>query len=185
MNEASDHRLIYQCLDGDVNAYETLVERYQRTVFNVAYRMTQNQNNAEEITQAIFVKAYEKLDTFNYKYKFFSWIYKMTVNETLNFVKRNSRQESLDVSAVNMASSENPEKALDAAERSAHIQHALGQLHLDHRTVLVLKYFTELSYSEMSEILQIPEKTVKSRLYSARIQLKDVLVNQGWAYNGG
>ena len=184
MNDVSDHKLVYQCLEGDVNAYEALVDRYQKTVYNVAYRMTQNPNNAEEITQSVFVKAYEKLDSFNYRYKFFSWIYKMTVNETLNFIKRNNRQESLETSAVRMVSADSPELTLDKNERSAHIHHALGQLNHDHRTVIVLKYFTGLSYLEISEVLKIPEKTVKSRLYSARIELKDVLVNQGWAYNG-
>jgi RNA polymerase sigma-70 factor (ECF subfamily) len=88
--------LVRQCLEGDREVFGTLMGRYQKAVFNVALRMTRSYQEAQDITQAIFIQAYEKLGEYDARHKFFSWIYRMAVNESLNFIKRSRRFEGLD-----------------------------------------------------------------------------------------
>ena len=87
MVDDQDQALVRQCLDGHTRAFEALVDRYQKPLFNVALRMLDDAQDAEDITQTVFIKAFEKLATYDDRYKFFSWIYKMTVNEALNFTR--------------------------------------------------------------------------------------------------
>ena len=85
--ESDDILLVQQCLNGNTKAYEIIVEKYYKIIFRMAFRVLKNDDDAEEITQIVFVKAYENLSSYNSKYKFFSWLYKITVNESLNFIK--------------------------------------------------------------------------------------------------
>jgi len=87
MMEIDDKQIIQQCLNGNKDAFEMLVEKYFKVIFNIVYRMTGNTDDAEDITQTVFIKVYDKLENFNPKYKFFSWLYRIVINETLNFLK--------------------------------------------------------------------------------------------------
>jgi RNA polymerase sigma-70 factor (ECF subfamily) len=175
--EPNDRELVKRCLEGSERAFETLVDRYQKVVFNVAYRMVNDYDTAEDITQSVFVKGFEKMNTFNPKYRFFSWLYRITVNETLNYIKRMKRLEELSPNIESTAKS--PEREYHERELGSKIQSALMELDPKYRIVLVLKHFRECSYKEMSETLEIPEKKVKSRLFTARQLLRPVLVKRG------
>ena len=96
MIEQNDRECIRHCLQGDVEAFAILIDRYQRQMFNIAYGMTHNYEDAQDITQSVFIKVYEKLRLYKTKYKFFSWLYRITVNETLNFIKKNKQTEELN-----------------------------------------------------------------------------------------
>lgn len=175
--DASDKELVARCLAGEVNAFEGLVDRYQGVVYNLAVRMVHRRDDAVEVAQSAFVKAYEKLDTFNPAYKFFSWLYRIAVNEALGHLQRRRGHGELDAELP--APEADPGGALFANEQSHALQGGIAALTPDYRTVLVLKHFQDLSYAEIAEIVGIPEKTVKSRLYSARQLLKDILVRDG------
>jgi RNA polymerase sigma-70 factor (ECF subfamily) len=172
-----DSTLVRRAIEGDERAFEEIVRRYERTIYNVAYRMVKSHDDAMDIAQTVFIKAYKNLTSFKPEYKLFSWLYRITVNETINYIKRERRTVSLDCDLV--SDRRNPGDDLLRLELGERIQNALMELKLDHRIVVVLKYFLELSYSEISEIVGIPEKTVKSRLFTAREKLRDVLVRQG------
>jgi RNA polymerase sigma-70 factor (ECF subfamily) len=174
-----DASLVARCREGSTEAFATLVERYERVVFNLALRMVRDRDDAADITQNVFILAYERLDSYDPAYRFFSWLYRIAVNQALNFLHRRRRTEPLDVEAPDGGAAADAECVQN--EMSAHIRRALGGLVIEHRVVLVLRHFLLLSYAEIAAILEIPEKTVKSRLYTARQLLKEALVKQGYA----
>ena len=175
--EPSDKELVRRCLDGSEEAFETLVDRYQKVVFNVAYRMLNDYDAAEDITQSVFIKGFEKMKTFNPKYKFFSWLYRIAVNETLNYINRSKRFEGLSPNMISDRKS--PERSFREAELKEKMQEALMELESKYRIVLILKHFRGCSYKDMSAALKITEKKVKSRLFTARQLLRLVLVKRG------
>lgn len=178
MSEDRDIALLNDCKRGDRQALESLVRRYERPVFNAAFRMLGNPDEAADVTQTVFLKAFENLDRFNPKYKFFSWIYRIAVNESINQLKRRGRTEPL-VDTTLVAQTKSPDELLESGRIGKEIQAVLMAIQEDHRAVIVLRHFSECSYRQISEILQIPEKTVKSRLFSARKQMKLRLKENG------
>ena len=167
-----DARWVVQCLRGDAEAFNPLVRKYQRVLFTVARRLVGDREDALDVTQNAFARAYEKLDTYDPQRRFFSWIYRIAVNESLNLRRARKSSEPLNDT---VAAEGGATEAAEASERRAGIDAALGQLTLEYREVVVMKYFAELSYEEIGEALGIPEKTVKSRLFSARQRLAILL----------
>jgi RNA polymerase sigma-70 factor (ECF subfamily) len=176
--DENDAELVRRCLAGDPEAFRPLVEKYQRVLYNVAYRMVHDREDARDLAQGAFVKAYEKLGSYDPAYQFFSWIYRILVNDTLNFLKRNRPYQSLDP-VWDTAAPGGPREELEARELGRTVRAALMALSVDYREVVVLRHFAELSYGEMSVALAIPEKTVKSRLYTARQRLAEILGGGG------
>jgi len=173
----SDVDIVQQCLNGHQNAYACIVKRYEKTIFNVAFRMLNDYEDAGEITQSVFVKAYENLHTFNKRYKFFSWLYRIAVNESLNFLNHRKHADEVDESILSQ--DKTPDESYNNVEISEKIQNAIMHLNLEYRVVIVLNHFQDLSYKEISYVLDVPEKTVKSRLYTARHLLRDLLIKEG------
>ena len=168
-----DRALVRRYLDGERAAGEELVNRFHRSVYNVALRMLGNVQDAEDVTQTVFGNAFSALDTYDPKYRFFSWIYRMAVNESLNTLKRRREVVSLDGTFEVAADSSESENAA-AAEES--ISRALLDLKPDDRAVVVLRHFVSFSYEEISDVLDVPVKTVKSRLFTARERLRQSLL---------
>ncbi len=177
MNKHNDSELVKQCLDGDMKAFEEIVKKYQKPVFNTALRMTNNRKDAEDITQSAFLKVYENLESFNPDYKFFSWLYKISYNEILSFLKRRRPFEELNNNTI--SEDNNPVEKSEKNDEAAEIKKAIMKLKPDARTVILLRHYQNMSYKEIGMILDIPEKTVKSRLYSSRQYLKEILIDKG------
>ena len=167
-----DRALVRRFLDGERAAGDELVNRYQRSVFNVALRMLGNVQDAEDVMQTTFGNAFEALDSYDPNYRFFSWIYRMTVNESLNTLKRRRNVVSLDGSFDLPATG----ASQSAAEAEDRVGKALLELKPDDRAVVVLKHFVSFSYEEISDVLDVPVKTVKSRLFTARERLRQSLL---------
>ncbi len=177
MVAGDDAVLVQQCLDGSQRAFQKLVDDHKKPIYNVALRMVNDPDDAADITQSVFVKAYINLHTFDRRYKLFSWLYRMSVNESINFLKQKRRFRSLDDDVA--SSDESADTRLDSERQSVEIQDSLMELSPDYRAVLVLRHFHDLSYQEIGRVLDVPEKTVKSRLFTARQLLKDVLLRKG------
>ncbi len=158
-----------RCLKDDRDAAGALVDRYQQRLFNVALRMLHNVQDAEDVTQTVFLNAFRQLRTYDPKYRFFSWIYRMTVNESLNVLKRRKPAVTLEEEPDILAPGAAPDRATEAEDR---VGRALMSLKPDDRAVVVLKHFVSFSYEEIAEVLGIPVKTVKSRLFTARERLR-------------
>lgn len=174
-----DAELVRECLEGDPRAFETLVRHYQQPIYNLALRMLKDPEDASDVTQTVFVKAYEKLSTYNPAHQFFSWIYRIGINESINLSKRAKRLDEYE-SGVSASLRETPEDQFGDEVLSEAIGDAISLLKVDYRMVLVLKHYHDYSYQEMGEVLGIPEKTVKSRLFTARQQLKEILEKRGY-----
>jgi RNA polymerase sigma-70 factor (ECF subfamily) len=130
-----------------------------------------------DATQSAFVKAYEKLHTFDTTYRFFSWIYRIAINEALNLTRK--RQSSAVSELDSLLGPDDPEQNTIDREAARYLYAALDGLSPEHRAVIVLKHLQGLSYRETAEILDIPEDRVKSRLFSARRKLRALLEQQG------
>ena len=170
-----DAALVERCVRGDTTAFRPLVERYQRVLFTVALRMLGDYADASDAAQNAFIHAYQKLDTWDRSHKFFSWLYRILVNECLNARRSRRRFEPLEPT---LAAGDNQHQAVEESEVRATVQAALARLPRPQREVVILRHFADLSYQEMADALGIPEKTVKSRLYSARQRLGELLL--GW-----
>jgi RNA polymerase sigma-70 factor, ECF subfamily len=172
-----DVALVARCLTGEWEAFDELVRRHERALYNGALRIVRNSDDAKDIVQGVFVKVYEKLPSYDPKHKFFSWIYRMMVNASLNWIEARRHQTGLDPEWPSGA--ESPEDRFLRGEESRQIEMALEKLKPEHRIAVVLKYFGELSYDELAYVLDIPTKTVKSRLYEARRVLAGYMIEAG------
>ena len=177
VSDEQDITIVQRCLAGDTEAFARIIERYQRVVYNTSLRMVRDSDDARELTQRVFVKAFENLKSFNSQYKFYSWLYRICVNETLNYCKNRGRFESLEESmtATDIAADQLAENNL----LHSTIQDALMRLTPEYRMVLVLRHYHDLSYQEIASVLEVPEKTVKSRLFTARQEMRDLLQRKG------
>lgn len=171
--DADDLALVARCRAGETAAFEALVGRYQRVLFTVAFRMLGNRDAASDAAQNAFVKAYRKIETFDPTRRFFSWIYRILVNECLNARRDRPPHEPL---APDLAAVGTPADVFETAERRRGVQAAILALPMEYREVIVLRHFTELSYEEIAETLHVPAKTVKSRLHTARARLAAMLM---------
>lgn len=178
MSEDSDEALVQRCRGGDRRAFEALVVRYQRPVYNAALRMLRNPEDARDVAQVTFLKAYERLGDFNPQFRFYSWLYRIALNESINHGKRRRSHEELSGNERDAA--DGPEQALGLAQLDDALQEAIMSLSEDNRTLIVLHYVLGSSYEDMAVTLDIPAKTVKSRLFSARQQLKDSPLLAAW-----
>jgi RNA polymerase sigma-70 factor (ECF subfamily) len=165
---ADDVVLVQRCLEGDQAAYEPIVRRYQRVLFNVALRMLGDYAAADDATQNAFISAYRKLASFDPNRRFFSWIYRILVNECLNDRRSRRPFEPIWADAAMVGS---PADDLETSERRRAVQTAIRDLPPDYREVVVLRHFGGLSYDEIADAVGVPAKTVKSRLHTARERL--------------
>ena len=181
MTNQPDEYYINLILKGNVNSYTVLVERYKQMVFTLAVRMVKSKEGAEEISQDVFVKAYQNLSKFKGDSKFSTWIYKIAYYASLDAIKKNKRQilsDNIDtVKEVNLESTESVLQYLENKERTAIINKALFQLKEGERVLLTLFYFEEISIKEISKIMDLTDENVKVKLFRARKKLANVLKN--------
>jgi RNA polymerase sigma-70 factor, ECF subfamily len=178
MSDNVDAARVRECLAGNPQAFAALVEQYEKPVYNVALRMLRNSEDARDIAQTVFMKAYQNLSSYDPQYKFYSWIYRMAINESLNILRMRGR----DAGPVDERIAEDgagPSELLAGEQRRDVVLAAVDRLKPEHRAVIVLRYFVDRNYEDMGEILGIDARTVKSRLYTARQLLKDQLSARG------
>jgi RNA polymerase sigma-70 factor (ECF subfamily) len=174
MVEESDQTLVRRCREGDRDAFGLLVDKYQKAIFNAALRIVRVREDAEDVTQNAFLKAYAKLDSFDDRYRFFSWLYRIAMNEAINLASRRRRHDELPDTVS--AGSRTAHEELVRREMSHQVASAILQLHPEDRALISLKHFEQFTYKDISFILEISEKKVKSRLYTARQRLRDVML---------
>lgn len=180
--ELDDQQLVLASKGGDQDAFAQLVQRYQRRIFNLVYRMLQQYEEANEITQETFLAAWQGLPSFRGEARFATWLYRIAYNCALKQLETRKRDRALQAALQ-------AEQALDSsadrasAQIDAHEQQALVQEHLSHlpakyRIVLILRHLQDMTYEEMAEILTMPVGTIKTHLFRARNLLKERLLGQ-------
>jgi RNA polymerase sigma-70 factor, ECF subfamily len=178
VSENVDAARVRDCLAGNSAAFAGLVAEYETPVYNLALRMLRDPEEARDIAQTVFLKAWQNLSKYDPKYKFYSWIYRMAINESLNVLRARARGvEPVDERLP--TEDAGPSDLLDGDQIRDVVLDAIDRLKPEHRAVIVLKYFVERDYEDMADILGIDAKTVKSRLYTARQLLKDRLATRG------
>ena len=188
--EDDDIEFVLACRNGDAEAFEVLVERHQKKMLNIAYRMMGNYNEACDVTQEAFLAAYKSIKTFKAEARFSTWLYRIVINYSKNRLKqlRNiGQRESVSIDdsekikmegALSQSSSNdtNPGALMEKREKEIQVQKCIISLDEEYRDILVLRDIQGLPYAEIKDILRISEGTVKSRLSRARNALKDCLV---------
>lgn len=180
-NQESDRRLIELALRGGSGAYDALVTRYRDRVYSLVYHMVLNAQEAEDLAQETFVKAYRNLGKFRHESNFYTWLYRIAVNLVYTQSKKYSRRRLLFTAAVQSGDPmgarwpATPEELAQSEEAKEMILKAICQLDPRFRQVLVLKELEGLDVAEVAKILGLPEGTVKSRLFRAREDLRRLL----------
>src|SRR5438067_8212291 len=179
--EQDDLLLVAASKNGDQEAFAQLVQRYQRRVFNLVYRMLQQYEEANEITQETFLAAWQGLPSFRGDACFSTWLYRIAYNCALKQLETRKRDRALQAALHAERALESEDSQIRAdAELDAHDQQALVQEQLSHlpakyRIVLILRHLQEMTYEEMAEILKMPVGTIKTHLFRARNLLKERL----------
>lgn len=174
MSAPSDRDLIQRALRGDAEAFGELVLRYQKSVFNVCYRLLHDWAEAEDMTQDTFLRARERLQTFDMERDFGPWIRRVAANVCLNHLEAQQQTAPLDEER-DAGEHIRPERQVELRERSEQIRNALASLPVHYRVVIELRHYQELSYEEIATDLQIPLSDVKSHLFRARKLLAEKL----------
>jgi len=187
--EQLDAHVIRRFLSGDNRAYEELVYRYQRRIYNVALRFLRVPEEAEEVTQEIFVKVYKSLRNFRGDAKFSTWLHMVAINHCKNRLKYLKRRHYFDSQSVDpppadsedapqkqyVSDNPGPSEQLQSAEVQMAVRRAIDQLGDEHRQVIILRDLQGFSYEEIAEITKQAVGTVKSRIHRARLELADKL----------
>ncbi len=174
-DKAKQSKLAKLAQHGDTEAFGELVKNHQRAVFNIAYRLTYNWQEAEDVAQEAFLKAYQAMNRFDPERPFGPWIFRIATNMALNRIKRGHPEVDIDKVTVLADPSHSPDARAVAAERSTMIRVAVAALPPNYRAAIELRHFQGLSYREMSEQLGAPLSDVKSWLFRARRKLQDML----------
>lgn len=177
MIDDPDAALVRECRAGNRRAFDQLLARYERPVFNAAYRILNHREDATDVTQTVFLQAYEHFGDFDPGQRFFSWIYRIAINEAVDMA--NGRRRAEPIADELVSDRAGPDETTANGQLDAGMQSALMELTLDYRTLVVLKHVQACSYEEIAVILECPVKTVKSRLFTARQALREILLTRG------
>lgn len=184
-----DRQLVRQAQEGHLGAFDELIRRYQERVYATVYHMTSNHEDANDLTQEAFVKAYKALSSFKGDSSFFTWVYRIAVNKTINFLKqRKNRHNSMslndldfnaehDPDLVALVSEKNPRRDMGLVELQEKLNEAMQKLSETHRLVVTLHDIQGMSHEEIAQIMGCNTGTVRSRLFYARQQLQGSLAD--------
>ncbi|MEP3208788.1 MAG: sigma-70 family RNA polymerase sigma factor [Maribacter sp.] len=182
MSQKEDQHYIDAIINGDTRAFSVLVERYKHMVFTLAAKVLKNHEEAEEVAQDVFIKAYTALASFKGESKFSTWLYKIAYYRSLDYLKKHKRTVntgSIDSDTeYHLTSMEDALDGLEDKERKQTIKAAINELPHDDAVVITLHYFEELSLKEIADIMNIEPNTVKVRLFRSRKRLAVLLKNK-------
>ncbi len=189
MSDITEIDLIKKAAKGDPSAFEELMLQHQTQVYNLCYRMTGNAEDAEDMTQETFLKAWKYLEGFHMDSAFSTWLYRLASNSCLDLLRSKKRKPTIslvqeDEDGEEMVfdpvdPSDQPDELLLKKEERQILQQALASLEDQQRAILTLRVVNDMSYEEISRILQIKEGTVKSRLARAREHLRKIMLQLG------
>lgn len=175
-----DKQLVEDALAGSTESFELLVRKYQDRLYNTLVHVTGSTHEAEEVAQDAMLQAYSKLDTFRGNSAFYTWLYRIAFNLSVSRNRKKRPRVSLDQIQANagvdpLDSAETPDATIERTERAQQVHNALNQLSEEFRTILVLREMEDCDYETISEMLEIPIGTVRSRLHRGRTMLRDYL----------
>lgn len=178
--EEQEQTWVEQALAGDTAAFSSLVEAYQRPVYNLAYRMLGNAAEAEDAAQEAFIRAYTRLDTYDPSRKFSSWMLSIASHYCIDVIRRRrvnllSIEELPPMTDLSMPRSAHPEHIVSRGQVADQVQQLLCTLPDHYRIPVILRYWYDMSYREIAETMEVTESTIKTRLHRARIKLAECM----------
>lgn len=189
MTREQENAVVRAVLNGDVNAFEMLVKEYEKNVYNLALRMVGNSEDAADMSQEAFIKAYNSLDSFRGDSKFSVWLYRIVSNVCLDFIRSRKRKQTVSLSMeddngddveLDIADdTQSPERLMDKRLTREAVRRGLASLPPGQRQILLLREIQGLSYDEIAEVLNVEAGTVKSRIFRARKKLSAFLLEDG------
>lgn len=193
--KSEDANLVERCLKGDEKAFEELLVKYRNPVYSICFRMVKNHSDAEDLAQDVFIRTFNVLDRYNPSYPFASWLYRITSNLCIDFIRRRrsgivSIDEPVSGSEGEMsrqipADTIEPDRELENREMMEVLEQAIAELPEHYRIIVILRHQEQLSYEEISDNLGIPLGTVKARIHRARNMIKNIFLDKGMLENGG
>jgi len=187
--ERSDQELVRLCLRNDERAARELVVRFERPVFSLVYRMVRDRELAEDLTQEVFVRTFNNLRRYDRSYKFSSWLFKIAYNLTVDHLRKKrvktismhgspdavttERQEATSLTLE--SEEEAPDEVLEARELAGALEEAIAKLRPEYRTAILLRHVEDRPYEEIADIMDVPLGTVKTYIFRARRELRDLL----------
>lgn len=182
MEDRADDHLVEQAKEGDVEAFTELVRRFQERIYYTILALTKNHQDADDLAQETFMQAFKSLKDFKQRSSFYTWIYRIAVNLTLNFLKRKPREYESDVSKRRQTvewssngSNLSPESHSLRMELSERLKSAIDSLPLSYRASFTLVVFQEMTHDQAARVLRCSEKTVSWRMHKARKMLQSKL----------
>jgi RNA polymerase sigma-70 factor (ECF subfamily) len=189
--QSTDHELVLLARTGSEKAFRELLDRYQRPVFSLVYRMVRDRERAEDLAQETFIRVFNHLERYDPKYKFSSWIFKIASNLAIDQLRKKEPEtvslegsrhaanaEQQEATRIQIESrDETPEQSLEAKELGAGIEQAVGKLRPEYRTAIILRHVEGRPYEEISQIMDVPLGTVKTYIRRARLELRETLAH--------
>jgi RNA polymerase sigma-70 factor (ECF subfamily) len=180
--DKADAELIESFLDGDEGAFNEIVERYKKRIYYAAYRMVKNHEDAMDISQEVFIRAYKSIRWFNKSSSLYTWLYRITINLSINHIKKESSYKRVGIDEVTLESTDrwsNPRDSFESAQLNGNINQAVDRLPIRQRTVFMMRIFDELRYEDISQVMGITVGAAKANYFHAvnklREYLKDVI----------
>jgi RNA polymerase sigma-70 factor (ECF subfamily) len=179
----NDTDLMLQLKNGDETAFRTIVEKHQDYIFRLAFRYLTNHQDAEEITQDVFIKLYQSRASYKPRAKLSTYLYRITINLSLNRIRDRKRKNWISLETLKSKQNEkimltddqNPEKRIEQKEKQQFIKRAIGSLPNNQQTALILKRFEDLSYQEIAEVMETSVSAVEALLHRAKQNLQKKL----------
>ena len=180
-----DTELVALAQKGSTNSFNKLVDKYHSRIYSLTYQMTSNREDAEDLTQEIFIKAFEALPRFKGRSSFYTWLYRIGINKTINYRKKRNRNRPLSIDALaldqditydevyaELDSKDSPLRHIGLNELQVKLNEAMQRLSLKHRTVVVMHDIEGIPHDEIAKIVGVSVGTIRSRLFYARRQLQ-------------
>jgi RNA polymerase sigma-70 factor, ECF subfamily len=188
LRDLTDGELLAKAITGREDSFEELVRRYQRPITNYVYRMVGNYDAALDVTQEVFIKVYNSMSRYSSEYKFSTWLYKISHNAAIDYLRRNSNQtQSLETENSDgtfqlqfESKRPSPELERERSEWREEIAAVVKCLPTGYRELILLRHTQDLSYEEIAEITNLPLGTVKNRLFRAREMMRDLFIERGF-----
>ena len=178
-----DTELVALAQKGNINSFNKLVDKYHSRIYSLTYQMTSNREDAEDLTQEIFIKAFEALPRFKGRSSFYTWLYRIGINKTINYRKKRNRNRPISIDALDqditydevyaeLDSKDSPLRHIGLNELQVKLNEAMQRLSLKHRTVVVMHDIEGIPHDEIAKIVGVSVGTIRSRLFYARRQLQ-------------
>jgi len=177
MNDKEIEFCICECLDGKRESFSRIIDFFQKSIYNFCYNILHTSQDAEDAVLEIFLKVYKSLPAFKIQYKFSTWLYKIAFNHLIEIIRKKKREkkylESEFASRENTIESKTPPVVFFEKLEKKRITEMIHSLPIEYKTALILRYFHELSYQQISEIMEMPRNTVGSLIWRGKKELRE------------